>query len=142
MRSLAFLLTLSLGLSFAGDASACRGPFRKMPENYARAKVVFRGTVLDVREAGPTAALAHSSILEIQLKVEHVYKGALDKTVTIRGDTTSCGFGRGLSKGDVVVIFAGGEPLGTSVVSGNFLLRGQPEEAVRLGELEIGRAHV
>lgn len=136
MRSASLLLALSLGLGAAGDASACRGPFRTLAENFASAKAVFKGTVREVRVTGPTPTLPNSKSLEIELAVDHIYKGKLEKTVVIRGDTTTCGFGQGLSKGDRLVIFAGGEPLGTSAVSGNFALRGRPEEAARLKELE------
>ncbi|MFO0725937.1 MAG: hypothetical protein U1E65_19285 [Myxococcota bacterium] len=136
VRGTTIVLAFSLALAGADAAWACRGPFHSLAENFASAKAVFRGKVIEVRERGAMPSMPQSKLLEIELSVEHVYKGSLGKTVKVQGDTTTCGFGGFLERGEVVVIFAGGEPLGTSAVSGNFVLRGAPTENKPLAELE------
>jgi len=106
----------------------CRGPFRSLEENVKSADAIAVGVFVSSKTLGPNATLKHSDEIELTFTVEQVLKGKVGKTLAVRSDTTSCGFGRGLTAGKRVLVFASGTPLATSAGSGNVWLEGQEAE--------------
>lgn len=124
VRLMPRLLAMAVVL-LATAALPCRGPFRSLEENVASADVVAVVVFVSAKKVGPNAQLPQSDDLELTFTVEEMLKGAGTKTLLVRSDTTTCGFGgRGLSAGQRLLLFAGGTPLGTSAVSGNVFLDG------------------
>lgn len=111
MRTLALGFTLVLCLFGATRAEACRGPFPPLEESVKRASTIFVGTVREVRELADAYVLVFA--------VDEALKGEPGAVVEVRGPKHTCGFGRGVEKGQRLLIFAGGNPLSTGATSNN-----------------------
>ena len=113
----------------------CRGPFRSLEENVASARVIavveFESSV--ELETPPRTV---GKLVELTFTVKTSLKGDVSGRLTVRSDTSTCGFGRQLSRGDRLLLFASGTPLGTGATSGNLRLGGEAGEAELLEQVK------
>ena len=116
------VIALAVGVTLLpADAWPCRKVDPPFDEAVRSASVVLVGTVVSVREGGPLARLPKSKELVALVKVERALKGSNAGTVEVRGDTSSCGWRP--RPGMRFLLFAGGTPLGTSLLQPNRYLK-------------------